>query len=78
MKPPSFNPEELAHYKVTVSLDVLYRWAQAIAGASGTITGVGNAFKARGQPLEMLAEEEGHLDEIRREMADKMREGYMA
>jgi hypothetical protein len=78
MKPPSFNPEELAAHKVTVSLDVLFRWADAIAGASGTIKGVSSAFRARGQTLKLLDEEEGHLDEIRREMADKMREGYMA
>lgn len=76
MVEPAFNPEALAKHKVTVNLDQLYRWAHALAGASGTIQGVNASFEKRlGSRLNELTEEEVHLDEIRAEMNAKMAEG---
>ena len=72
---PEFNPEALARHKVTVSLDVLYRWAHALAGASGTIQGVNRAFEGKGQRIDALTNEEAFLDEIRAEINEKMKEG---
>lgn len=73
---PPFNPEELARCKATVGVDDLFRWAQAIAGARGTLLGVNSAFMKQGlRQLEELVDEEKHLQEVMHEIVAQMKKG---
>lgn len=74
MTEPIFNPETLAGYKVTVSSDVVFRWANAIAGATGSLQGINSALEKNfGRSLKEVADEVAHLEEIRAEIVAEMK-----
>lgn len=78
LTPPPFNPEEMARYKVKIGLDLIFRWADALASARGSLEGVNAAFKRqRGREIEELTVEVENLREVMAEMVEEMKKGMI-